>query len=263
MANKNKRKRERYKYNDDEERYDNKANANRGGTPKEQLDIIIGEVRVKPKTENQKKFLKLINDNEIVICSGPAGTGKTFLMVSEALRLLKSKDTPYKKIVLIKSVTQLKGEELGHLKGSVDEKMSGFMYSFMYIFNQIIGKKATDSLVEQGFIEVVPLSFIRGMNWSETIIIVDEVQNISLDNCLTVLTRISFNSKLILVGDTKQIDIKHKRESSLQIISDKFNGIDKFGVMAFEKSDQVRNPIINVIEDVFDKIKEEHPGSGH
>lgn len=261
MAHKKRHKKERFKDNynqeEQEQKYDNhRYNPNKGGTIKEQLEVLIGEIKIKPKTENQKKFLKLINDNEIVITSGPAGTGKTFLMVSEALRLLKNKETPYKKIVLIKSITQLKNEEIGFIKGSVAEKLSGFMYSFMYIFNQIIGKKTTDILVEQGFIEVVPLSFIRGMNWSETIIIVDEAQNISLDNMETVLTRISHNSKMVLVGDTKQIDIKNKKESSLKIISEKFQGIDKFGVMAFEKDDQVRNPIINVIEDVFDKIKE-------
>jgi len=256
MAHKKRHKKERYNQEEQEQYNNTRYNLTKGGTLKEQLEVLIDDIRIKPKTENQKKFLKLINDNEIIICSGPAGTGKTLLMVSEALRLLKNKDTPYKKIVLIKSVTQLKGEELGHLKGSVDEKMQGFMYSFMYIFNQIIGKKTTDILVEQGFIEVVPLSFIRGMNWSETLIIVDEAQNISIDNMETVLTRISHNSKLVLVGDTKQIDIKNKKESSLQIISEKFQGIDKFGVMAFEKGDQVRNPIINVIEDVFDKIKE-------
>src|SRR3989304_2697873 len=168
MAHKKRRKRERLNQDEQGEQYNSpRYNPANGGTLKDQLNVFIDDIRIKPKTENQKKFLKLINENEVVIGSGPAGTGKTLLMVSEALRLLKNKNTPYKKIVLIKSVTQLKGEELGHLKGDLAEKMTGFMYSFMYIFNQIIGKKQTDILVEQGFIEVVPLSFIRGMNWSE------------------------------------------------------------------------------------------------
>ena len=219
---------------------------------------ILSEIKVniKCKTENQKKFLKLIRENEIIICSGNAGTGKTFLAISEALNLIKQNDSVYKKIVLIKSVTPLKGEEVGFLKGSIDEKMLPFMYSFMANFYKIIGKTLSDNLKEQNIIEVLPLAFIRGLSIDNAIIIIDEAQNVSFDNMESILTRIGENSKMIIIGDTKQIDIKNKKESSLSFISESFKNTDKFGIIEFSKEDQVRNPLINKIEEIFDKIKE-------
>lgn len=214
-------------------------------------------INITCKTPNQKKFLKLINSKEIVICSGDAGTGKTFLAVSEALNLIKKQSSLYKKIVLIKSVTPLKGEEVGFLKGDLDTKLMPFMYSFMANFYKLIGNKISDNLKEQGIIEILPIAFIRGLSIDNSIIILDEAQNVSFDNMESILTRIGENSKLIIIGDTKQIDIKNKKESSLQIISEKFKEVEEFGVMQFEKGDQVRNPLINKIEEVFDKIKED------
>ena len=171
------------------------------------------DVNIKCKTENQKKFLQLIRDNEIIICSGNAGTGKTFLAVSEALNLLKNNDSVYKKIILVKSVTPLKGEEVGFLKGDLDTKLAPFLYSFMANFYKLIGNKLSNTLKEQNIIEVLPIAFIRGLSIDNSIIIVDEAQNISFDNMESILTRIGNNSKMIIIGDTKQIDIKNKKES--------------------------------------------------
>ena len=185
-------------------------------------------------------------------------THNTFLAVSEALNLLKEEETVYKKIILIKSVTPLKGEEVGFLKGDLDTKLAPFMYSFMANFYKLIGNNLSNSLKEQGIIEILPIAFIRGLSIDNSIIIIDEAQNISIDNMESILTRIGENSKMIIIGDTKQIDIKNKRESSLNLISEKFSNIEGFGIMKFEKSDQVRNPLINKIEDVFDKLKEKN-----
>lgn len=225
----------------------NKVNSKPAGTNEIRVDV-------KCKTENQKKFLKLIRDNEITICSGFAGTGKTFLAAAEALNLLKSKDTPYRKIVLLKSVTTLKGEDVGFLKGDLEDKLAPFMFSFMANFYKITGKGVSDKLKGHGIIDVLPIAFIRGMSIDNSIIIVDEAQNISQENMKSIMTRIGENSKMIIIGDTKQIDIKNKKESSLLMISEKFKDIPGFGVMHFEKKDQVRNPLIDKIEDVFDSI---------
>jgi len=213
------------------------------------------KVDIKCKTENQKKFIKLIESKEIVICAGLAGTGKTFLSCCEALKLLKA-DKGYKKIVLIKSVTTLKEEALGYVKGTIEQKMEPFIMSFMGNFHKIIGNSLTDNLVEQGYIEVQPIAYIRGLSIDNAIVVVDEAQNISIDNMRTIITRLGHNSKLIFIGDTRQIDMKNKKESSLDFMIKHFSHINVIGTIQFGKEDIVRNPIIQEIEDTFDKLEE-------
>jgi len=211
-------------------------------------------IDVRCKTENQKKFTKLIREKEIVIAAGFAGTGKTFLSCAESLKLLKSAPR-FRKIMLVKSVTSLQGEEVGFLKGELKDKMAPFMDSFKDNFRKIIGKAAADKLQEMGLIEIQPLAFVRGRTIDNTIMIIDEAQNISLDNMKTMLTRIGENSKIIVIGDSKQVDLKVKKLSSLLAIMEKFKDKEQFGVMQFEKADQVRNPIITIIEDAFDELE--------
>jgi len=217
---------------------------------------LNAHIELKCKTENQRKFINLLNDKEIVVAAGFAGTGKTFLSCAKSLLLLKS-NPKYRKIMLIKSVTELKGESIGFLKGEMSDKMAPFMESFKDNFKKLIGKPGADALESMGIIEIQPLAFIRGRTIDNTIMIIDEAQNISFDNMKTILTRIGENSKIIIIGDTKQIDLRNKKDSSLFQIMEKFSKNPLFGVMQFEKSDQVRNPLINIIEEMFDEIENE------
>jgi phosphate starvation-inducible PhoH-like protein len=213
-------------------------------------------VNVKCKNENQKKLVQSIKDNEITIVSGLPGTGKTFIACAEALKLIKSKGK-YKKILLVKSVTQLPGEELGFLPGDLSEKLDPYMISFIDNFEKIIGETMTKKLRELGIINIQPLAFVRGRSIDNTIIIVDESQNISIGNMRTLMTRIGDNSKMVILGDVKQKDIKKKSDSSLEVIIEKFDGLDGFGtVMLRDPDDVVRNPIIKIIESTFDDIDE-------
>ena len=211
-------------------------------------------IDLKCKTDNQKKFVSLISEKEIVIAAGFAGTGKTFLSCAKSLLLLKT-NPKYRRIMLVKSVTGLKGEDIGFLKGELADKMAPYMESFKDNFRKIIGNAATEALHHMGFLEVQPLSFVRGRTIDNTIMIIDEAQNISYDNMKTILTRIGENSKIIIIGDTKQIDLKNKKESSMMSIIEQFSKYPVFGVIQFEKSDQVRNPIINLIEEIFDELE--------
>lgn len=214
------------------------------------------KVDIKCKTPNQKKFVNLIKEKEIVICGGQAGTGKTFLSCAEALKLLQSEDR-FKKIVIVKSVTVLEGESVGFLKGNLEDKLQYFIYSFMSNFIKLIGKPNTDALVAGGLIETMPLAYLRGMSIDNSIIIVDECQNITKQNMRTIMTRLGENSKMIFIGDEKQIDLHKKSDSSLAIIMKKFADREEFGVIHFSKDDIVRNPLIKIIEDVFDEIDSE------
>lgn len=208
---------------------------------------------LKCKNERQRQFVRLINSKDITICAGPAGTGKTYVACAEALKLLAKKPDIYRKIIIVKSVTVLEGEEIGFLKGTMKEKMEPYMISFMDNFHKIIGKELTRSLEAQELIEIVPLAYIRGRSIDNTIIIVDEAQNISLKNMRSTMTRLGENSKMIIVGDTKQIDIRKNEISSLEKVVHFFNDIEEIGIMEFHREDIVRNPLIIKIEEVFER----------
>jgi phosphate starvation-inducible protein PhoH and related proteins len=211
-------------------------------------------VNVKCKNENQKALVSSIRDNEITIVSGLPGTGKTFLACAEALKLIKTKPK-YKKVLLVKSVTQLPGEELGFLPGDLHDKLDPYMISFIDNFEKIIGESMTKKLRELGLIKIQPLAFVRGRSIDNTVIIVDEAQNISKENMRTLMTRIGDDSKMVILGDIKQKDIKNKNNSSLETILEKFNGVEGFGCVELRNPDDVvRNPIIKIIESKFDEI---------
>lgn len=216
-------------------------------------EILGGSLpKTKWKNTKQKAFSDTIKDNEYSICHGTAGTGKSYVAIATALELLFDPETPYENIYLIKSVTPLKGEEVGFLKGGLEEKLGAYMASFYNIGSKIIGEKAWKDLVEQKIIREQGLFQMRGFSLDNAILIVDEAQNISIDNMRTVMTRLGENGKLIIFGDTKQVDMKVKRESSLQFIARGFENVKGFGVFKFLPEDVVRNPLIKVIEDIFD-----------
>jgi len=191
----------------------------------------------------------------VVICSGLAGVGKTYLACAEALRSVKNY-SKYHKIIIVKSVTTLKNEEIGFLKGDLKDKMAPFMFSFFHNFEKLIGKELTGKLRYEGIIEELPIAYMRGINLDNSIIIIDEAQNISIDNIRTILTRLGKDSKMIFLGDRKQIDIKNKNESALDFLLDEFQHIEEIGVIVLDHNDVVRNPLIKKIESVFDRLEE-------
>lgn len=211
-------------------------------------------VNYKCKNENQAKVRDSIRNNEITIVSGLPGTGKTYIACAEALKLIKTR-TKYKKILLVKSVTQLQGEDIGFLPGDLKEKLDPFMISFIDNFEKIIGESMTGKLRDLGIINIQPLAFVRGRSIDNTIIIVDEAQNISISNMRTLMTRIGDNSKMVILGDVKQKDIRKKSDSSLEVIIDRFKEVEGFGCVELRNPDDVvRNPIIKIIEEIFDDL---------
>ena len=220
------------------------------------LDKI--SVDIKCKNTNQKKLINLIVENKITVAAGPAGTGKTYLACAQALKLLKS-DPRFKKIILVKSVTVLEGEEVGFLKGDIKEKMYPYTISFLDNFHKLIGEGLTQIMLDMGIIQVLPLAFIRGRSIDNAIIIVDEAQNITRKNMRSTMTRVGTDTKMIITGDTKQIDMKNPKMSSLDLVVKLFSDKPDFGTMFFEKTDIVRDPIVMVIEETFDDWEEKNP----
>jgi phosphate starvation-inducible PhoH-like protein len=227
---------------------------NRNNVEEEKVFSTLS-VNIKCKTENQKKLVNSIKQNEITICSGLPGSGKTFLSCAEALKLVKGKSR-FKRIVLVKSITPLKNEDIGHLPGDLKEKMAPIMESFTDNIRKVIGRSRMEKLMELGVIEIVPIAFARGRSIDNSIILVDEAQNISMDNIRTLMTRIGNNSKMVIMGDVRQKDIRNKKDSSLEIVLNKFKDVEGFGTVELRNpEDVVRNPIIKIIEDIFEEIE--------
>lgn len=214
--------------------------------------MIVEKVNLSAKNDSQKKLLKSIKDNQITICAGPAGSGKTLCAIYMALSLLRERSNSFQKILLVKSVTVLKNEELGFLKGDLREKVDPFMESFKSNAKKLFSISNVDSLFESSIIHFLPLAYIRGTNLDNAIIILDETQNVSVDNARTLLTRIGESSKIICLGDTNQIDLRNKAESSLEVLLKIFKDTEDIGSVVMDENDEnCRNPIIKTIEQKF------------
>lgn len=207
--------------------------------PERQSSLLV---TFKPRTENQQVLVDLIRNKEIVISSGSSGVGKTYVTLATALQLLDKGH--YKKIILIKSVVTIPGEEIGFIPGNLKEKMDPFLMSYSWNIDKLCGKDSFDDLVGKGLIEILPIAFIRGVSIDDSIVIIDEVQNMDKHTFKTIITRIGENSKYIFLGDVEQVDRKRSEESCLESVLDIFKEEDYVGTLEFEDEDCVRNPII-------------------
>jgi phosphate starvation-inducible PhoH-like protein len=226
--------------------------------------LIPKDTKIIAKNDSQKDLIQSIRKNEITICAGPAGTGKTYVALALALSLLRKEGNRFKTIYLVKSIKTLKDEELGFLKGELKDKIDPAMWSFYINIEKMIMKNTLSSLVMEDIIRPFPLSYIRGSSLDDCIIIADEMQNVTFDNSRTLLTRIGSNSKLIVLGDINQIDLKNKSESSLRVLLELFDGISNIGVVRMSEADtNIRNPLINVIEKQYNDYILTHITNGN
>ena len=178
---------------------------------------LLSQIKIdlKHKNETQKKLTQAIKNGDVTVCIGPAGTGKTLLSVAESLLLLKTNPDKYHDIKLVKSIVQLKDEDLGTLPGDERDKLKFIMMSFLDAFYQLIGEELTTKLIEVGYIKMEVFGSVRGRSIPNCILLFDEFQNVNDGNAKTLLTRFSENTKVVILGDTNQIDLKRKEDSSL------------------------------------------------
>lgn len=203
------------------------------------------------KTENQEKFWNLIGEKEMTFCSGPAGTGKSFLSLAKALQIFSKERKKYRKIIIVKPAVEA-DEKLGYLPGSMEEKLEPYIYSTKYILEKLLGKPKIDNLFSKGKIEVMALAFMRGINIDNSILIFEEAQNCTPRQMKTLLTRIGENSKFIISGDHEQSDrYKDMKESGLYFAMDKLKEVPEIGVFEFQPADIVRNPLVGKILEKF------------
>jgi phosphate starvation-inducible PhoH-like protein len=203
------------------------------------------KILLRCKNEKQKKFINLIDQNEITICFGPAGCGKSYLSIYKALQLLSDPDNNYQKIYIVTPTVEV-GNSLGYLKGTLEEKIFNYIYSTYYLIDRMIGKENRERLVATDIIHAIPLQFLRGINIDNAILVGEELQNSTIQQFKTLITRIGFASKYILSGDIEQVDIKDKI-NGLQDAINRFSDIKEIGFIKFENQDIVRNPLISKI----------------
>jgi phosphate starvation-inducible PhoH-like protein len=210
-------------------------------------EIIKKKSKEKFLSENQKKYYDLLVGNQITICSGPAGVGKSYIAMKAALDLLSDPETPYEKIIIVRPAVEAE-EKLGSLPGNVEEKLDPYIFPSYYLMNKIIGKEAREKLKQIDVIEVFALAYMRGMNIDNSILIFEEAQNSTPNQMKLLLTRIGFNSKFFISGDLEQTDrYKDKRQSGLWDAIEKFKELPDVGVFEFDNKDIVRNPLISKI----------------
>jgi phosphate starvation-inducible PhoH-like protein len=220
-------------------------------TKKTKKEIISEIIKKKSKekflTENQKFYYDLLKKNQITICSGPAGVGKSYIAMKAAIDLLADPQSPYEKIIIVRPAVEAE-EKLGALPGNVEEKLDPYIFPSYYLMNKIIGKEAREKLKENDIIEVFALAYMRGMNIDNSILIFEEAQNSTPNQMKLLLTRIGFNSKFFISGDLEQTDrYKDKTHTGLYDAIKKFKELDDVGIFEFNNQDVVRNPLIGKI----------------
>ena len=215
-------------------------------------DVIAYSYSGKPfkcKTCNQHRFIKAVKKDDLVFSIGPAGTGKTFLSVLLAVTYLKKAQV--NRIIITRPAVEA-GESLGFLPGDLKEKIDPYLMPIYDALDTILGKEQKDKLIEKGVIEVMPLAYMRGRTLDEAFIILDEAQNTTDKQMLMFLTRLGFNSKMIVNGDVTQIDLNiNKNRSGLILACEKLKDIDKISFVEFNNNDVIRNPLVKIIIERF------------
>ena len=205
---------------------------------------------VKPRTQNQNEYIKLIWDRDLIICTGPAGTGKTFLVAACALRALQLGMTG--KIVVTRPIVEA-GEKLGFLPGDINEKVDPYLRPVYDAFQAMLGAERFNALRDAAVIEIVPLAYMRGRTLENAFIILDEAQNASPEQIKMFLTRMGLNSKIIVTGDITQIDLPSSKQSGLISVKKILGKVPQIGFFEFENADIVRHPLVKEIIQAYDK----------
>ena len=220
-------------------------------------DFINSVIKRKQKSkflsDNQKDYYDILISNQITICSGPAGVGKSYISMKAAVDLLMDPSNSYEKIIIVRPAVEAE-EKLGSLPGNLEEKLDPYIFPSYYLLNKIIGKDTREKLKEIEAIEVFALAYMRGMNIDNSILIFEEGQNATPSQMKLLLTRIGFNSKFFISGDLEQFDRhKDKTQTGLWDALKKFQNMNDIGVFEFKPNDIVRNPLISKILEKYEE----------
>ncbi len=208
---------------------------------------------IKPKTLGQRKYLEAISSNTITVGVGPAGTGKTYLAVAQAVKAFRAKQVS--RIILTRPAVEA-GEKLGFLPGDLQQKVDPYLRPLYDALFDMLGAEAFTRYQERGDIEVAPLAYMRGRTLDDSFIILDEAQNTSCEQMKMFLTRLGFNSKAVVTGDITQIDLPDGKKSGLKDIMTILKGVDDISIIKLSGKDVVRHKLVMEIIKAYERHEE-------
>ena len=212
---------------------------------------------IKPKTLGQKKYVEAIRKNTVTLGIGPAGTGKTYLAVAMAVKAYKAKEID--RIILTRPAVEA-GEKLGFLPGDLQSKVDPYLRPLYDALFEMLGAETVQRYMERGDIEIAPLAYMRGRTLDDSFIILDEAQNTTPEQMKMFLTRLGFNSKMVVTGDVTQIDLPDGKMSGLKQVMKILQGVEDIAICTFKQSDVVRHQLVQRIiaaYETFDKARAE------
>ena len=231
------------------------------GAPPKQLkmdDVIVYGVNGKPisgRTPNQQLLVKTFMNNDLTFALGPAGTGKTYLAVALAVRALKNREA--RKIILSRPAVEA-GEKLGFLPGDMRDKIDPYLQPLYDALEDMIPQAKLKEYMENNVIQIAPLAFMRGRTLNDAIVVLDEAQNTTTHQIKMFLTRLGLGSKMIVTGDTTQIDLPRSTTSGLIHALRVLEGVKGIGKVVFEKKDIVRHQLVQRIVEAYERFQEEN-----
>ncbi len=213
----------------------------------------FGKKLLAPKSMNQRLYLDAIDRHDMVFGIGPAGTGKTYLAVAMGISALLSKRVT--RIILTRPAVEA-GERLGFLPGTLQEKIDPYLRPLYDALFDMMDAEKVERLLEKNLIEVAPLAFMRGRTLNDSFVILDEAQNSTAEQMKMVLTRVGFNSKMVVTGDITQIDLPAGKQSGLLQAAEVLRGVCGIGFVRFNETDVVRHPLVQKIVQAYERFEE-------
>ena len=210
---------------------------------------------IRPKTAGQKEYVESIDKNTIVFGIGPAGTGKTYLAMAKAVQALQRKEVS--RIILTRPAVEA-GERLGFLPGTLSEKIDPYLRPLFDALHEMLDPDAVPRMIATGTIEVAPLAYMRGRTLNDSFIILDEAQNTTAEQMKMFLTRLGFNSKMVVTGDITQVDLQGG-VSGLRVASRVLTNVDDVYFSQMSSADVIRHPLVGKIVDAYDRADAANP----